>query len=296
MNPEHKPSERSAELLLLVVVFIWALNAPLAKYGIGGLDFLVFNSIRYVVAFVLLVGIFRSRNTWTHVPRPDWLKLIGLGVVANVIYQFLYIFGLKLTTAGNSAVLLSTSPLWTAFFNARIHKDRILPQQWTGMTLSLIGIIMIIIGSGKKLEFGSDAVYGDLLSLAGAMMWGLFTNLLKPLLIRYSAMQVSVITVGVGAVGLTIGAIPAGLTLAWSSVDPVFYVVPLVSASFSIAIANVLWANAVKIIGPSRAANYNNLIPVIAFIAAYLTLHEQVLLIQVFGAAITIAGVWIARR
>lgn len=173
-----------------------------------------FSSIRYVVAFVLLVGIFRSRNTWTHVLRPDWLKLIGLGVVANVVYQFLYIFGLKLTTAGNSAVLLSTSPLWTAFFNARIHKDRILPQQWTGMTLSLIGIIMIIIGSGKKLEFGSDAVYGDLLSLAGAMMWGLFTNLLKPLLIRYSAMQVSVITVGVGAVGLTIGAIPAGLILA----------------------------------------------------------------------------------
>ena len=292
----HKPSERSAEFLLLIVVFIWALNAPLAKYGLGGLDIFVFNSIRYVVAFILLVAIFRSRNTWTYVPRQDWFKLIGLGVVANVVYQLLYIFGLKLTTAGNSAVLLSTSPLWTAFFNAKIHKDKILPQQWTGMVLSLIGIVMIIIGSGKKLEFGSDAVYGDLLSLAGAMMWGLFTNLLKPLLIRYSAMQVSVIAVGVGAVGLTMAAIPSVFTPGWSSVDTVFYVVPFISGAFSIAVANVLWANGVKIIGPSRAANYNNLIPVIAFVAAYLTLHEQVFLIQVFGAAITIAGVWIARR
>jgi drug/metabolite transporter (DMT)-like permease len=293
---QPKPSERSAELLLLVVVLIWALNAPLAKYGLGGLNVFVFNSLRFLVAFSVLLVIFLFRNTWIPVSRSDWFQIIGIGFLSNVVYQLFYIIGLKFTTAGNSAVLLSTSPLWTAFFNARIHKERIFGHQWFGMALSLVGIVMIIIGSGKKLEFGSDALYGDLLSLGAAMMWALFTNLLKPLLTRYSPMQVTVIGVGVGALGLTAVAIPASLSLEWSSVEPVFYVIPFVSGALSNGIAIVLWSYGVRSIGPSRASNFNNLVPVIAFVAAYFTLHEEVFLIQVIGAAVTVTGVWIARR
>lgn len=296
ITPFSKTAERRAELLLFIVVSIWALNAPFAKYGLGGLDVWIFNGIRFAVAPLFLLGIFLSRNSWVPVLRSDWPKLIGLGLLGNFFYQIFYILGLNMTTAGNSAVLLATSPLWTALLSAWIYKGRVYPQQWLGMSISFFGIVLIIIGSGKKLAFGSEAIFGDLLSLGGAILWALNTNLLKPLLTRYSAMQISVVTIGVGGVCLIGAAVPNALAHSWSSTKPIFYAIPIISGAFSNAIAVVLFSYGIKIIGPSRTANFSNLIPVIAFVAAYLTLHEEVAVIQAVGAGVTVTGVWIARR
>jgi drug/metabolite transporter (DMT)-like permease len=52
----------------------------------------------------------------------------------------------------------------------------------------------------------------------------------------------------------------------------------------------------VKHLGPGRTANFNNLVPVLAFIFSYFTLHEQLLPIQFVGAGVTVVGIWIARR
>jgi drug/metabolite transporter (DMT)-like permease len=294
----HQPGreERSAEWLVLTVIVIWALNGPFTKFGLRGLDVFVFNSIRYVLAFLMLAGFFVARWRWVPIQSGDWFNLVRLGLLANVVYQLLFIIGLSMTTAGNSAVLLSTSPLWTALLNAKLHKERVPPQAWFGMAISLAGVVMIIIGSGKKLEFGSNALFGDMLSLAAAFVWALSTNLQKPLLARYSSMQLTLVSVGTGAIVLSLVGVPSVVAVHWSSVETIYWIVPVISGLASIGVANVLWSYGVKYIGPRRTGNYGNLLPVIAFIAAYVALDEQVFLIQWIGAAVTIVGVWIARR
>ncbi len=289
-------NETNAEALLLVVVFIWALNAPLAKYGLSGLNVWVFNSIRFVCAAIVLAVIFFSRSNLTPPSKRDWWLLIRLGLIANVIYQLAYIWGLKLTTAGNSAVLLSTAPIWTALINARLNKEPIPRRALSGMLVSFMGILLIIVGSGKKLEFGSQALYGDLLSLGAAVLWAFNTTLQKPLLSRFSTMQLSVISISIGAIGLSVAALPELLRLSYASVEPRFWVIPIVSGVLSIAVSNVFWSYGVKHLGARRTGVYNNLVPVIAFIASYVALHENVLAIQAVGAAITVVGVGLARR
>ena len=296
MNQLNKARLYFTELLLLIVVIIWAANYPLAKYAMREFSPFVFNSIRFLVAAVTVSGIFFFRSSWKRIEQEDRRKVIVNGLVASIIYQLAFIVGLSMTTAGNSAVLLSTSPLWTIFFNARLHKEKIQPRTIIGMIISLCGVIMIIIGSGKKLEFGSNALFGDLISLAAAALWALNTNLQKPLLAKYSTVQVSVMLVTIGAFGLTLFAIPTALETPWSSVHWTYYLAAIASGVLSIGIANMFWSYGVKRLGPTGAANFNNLVPVIAFTIAYFTLHEQVLAIQMVGAAITIAGVWIARK
>jgi len=284
------------ELLVLGVIIIWAGNFPVAKWGLRGIDPLIFNAIRYVIATSLLLVIYFSRSSWTPVHRTDWPKIIGIGFLANVVYQMAFIFGLHLTTAGNSAVLLSTAPLWTVFISARLHKERIRPIMWAGMFVSFCGVVMIIIGSGKKLELGSSALFGDLITVTAAFLWGLNTNLQKPLLVRYSPLQLTLIMIAVGAVGLSLSAGPVMWSFGWSSVDWTYYAAAIISGALSIAIANVFWSVGVKRLGPSRTANFGNLVPVLAFVASFLVLKEDILLIQVVGAAVTISGVWLARR
>ena len=295
IQPE-KSHNRIIEMWLLLVVVIWATNYPIAKYGISGLNAFVFNSIRYIIASIILCFPFIRHLHWTTVQKGDGLKLFRASVIASVVYQMFFIVGLSMTTAGNSAILLSTSPLWTIFLNARLHKERIMPQVWTGMVLSLCGIVMIIIGSGKKLEFGGNDILGDIISLIAAALWALNTTLQKPLLIKYPAPQFALIQFVIGAVGLSLIAAPSAITLEWGAIHWTYYLAAIVSGTLSIAIANLIWSHGINRIGPGRTANFGNLVPVIAFVVSYFTLNENLLPIQFIGAAVTILGVWVARR
>jgi drug/metabolite transporter (DMT)-like permease len=288
--------DKTTELLLLAVALIWASNYPLTKFGLAALDIFVFNSIRFLVAFVLLVVIMSARSISLKVDSSDRKSIFQLGIIVSIIYQCAFILGIKNTSSGNAAVILSTSPLWTAFFSARIHKVRVLPQTWIGLALSLVGIVLIIIGSGKKFDADAMTVFGDVMVLVAAILWGLNTTLQKPLLTRYSTIELSVMTLGIGAVGLTLIAIPPALTMDWTSVTYPYILAAVLSGLLSIGTANVLWSYGVKKIGPSRTANFNNLVPIFAFLIAYVTIGESVAVLQLLGAGITLCGVWIVRR
>jgi len=165
-----------------------------------------------------------------------------------------------------------------------------------GMLISLAGVVMIVIGSGKKMEFGIAALAGDLISLSAGALWALNTTLQKPIVARYPAAQVSLIMLTVGAIGLSLLAIPAALLLPWQGAGPTHYLAALMSGLLSIGAANVIWTYGVKFLGPGRTSLFSNLIPVLAFLISYFTLDEQVLPIHFIGAAVTVGGVWYARR
>jgi len=212
MMTSGRSEDLKAELLLLLVVLIWASNYPVAKFSIRQLDVFVFNAVRYVVAAALLLAIFwTTRSSWVPLGRADRPRLVRAGVVAGVLYQIAFIIGLSLTTAGNSAVLMATAPLWTIAISARMHREPIAGRVWVGMGLSLAGVVMIIAGSGRSLSMGGVQIWGDLICLAAAVLWAFNTNLQKPLLGRYSPLQLSLMMMSIGAVGLTVSAVPAAV-------------------------------------------------------------------------------------
>jgi drug/metabolite transporter (DMT)-like permease len=286
-----------AELLLLLVVLIWASNYPIAKFSIRQLDPLVFNAVRYGIASVLLFTVFRATGAaWVPVGAGDRVQLLRAGVVAGILYQIAFIFGLKLTTAGNSAVLMATAPLWTVAISARMHNEPIARRVWAGMGLSLAGVVLIIVGSGRRLSVGGVELYGDLISIAAAVLWAFNTNLQKPLLGTYSPLQLSMMMITIGAVGLTLTAVPAAAVTDWSSVEWPAWSGAIASGALSIAVANLIWSTGVKRLGPGRTGSFGNLIPVVALAVSAVTLGESFAPIQIAGAALTIFGVWHARR
>jgi drug/metabolite transporter (DMT)-like permease len=296
MTSPREGGRSRAEALLLVVVIIWASNYPLAKYSISRLDIFVFNGLRYIVAAVSLTVIFYARSHWVPVGRADWPKLVWAGVLANVLYQGAFIIGFSMTTAGSSAILLSTAPLWTVFLNARLHHEKIQPFMWAGMLVSLCGIVLIVLGRGVSVGLDRSALYGDIICLVAALLWAFNTNLQKPLLSRYSPLQLGLVMVSVGAVGLTLAAVPGAAAMDWRAIHWTYYAAAVVSGALSIAVANVFWSYGVKKLGPARTGNFGNLVPVLAFVISYLTLDEQLFPLQFAGAALTVIGVWLARR
>jgi drug/metabolite transporter (DMT)-like permease len=296
MNGRSPSRLYPVESMLLAAVLIWAANYPVSKYGLNGLGVFVFNALRFLVASVFLVLLFVRRFQWMPVEKNDWLKILGLGILGNVIYQAAFVAGLNLTTSGNAAVLLSTSPLWTVLFDAWINRQPVTGGMLWGMGMSLCGVTLVIIGSGKEVIIGGPALSGDLICLAAAGVSALANNLQRPFLVRYGVPQLSLIMIVIGAGGLMLLAVPSAVTTPWTSIHWSYYAAVLVSGAFSIAIGSLFWNRGIKELGPGRAANFNNLIPVLAFVISYFVLGEQLYPTQFIGAAITIAGVWYARR
>lgn len=296
MGHGEPPRSTRVEGVILLCVIIWAGNYAVAKYAIAAIDIMVFNALRFMVAALTLCVLFAAfRTPWQHVSRPDWGKLVGAGVLANVLYQVGFIAGLSLTTAGNSAVLLSTSPLWTLAVSARMHGGEVTPAMWRGVLASIAGVILLITGSGKEFAMGGGEILGDGICLTAALVWAFNTNIQKPLLGRYTPMQLTTVMVSVGAVGLAIIASPAAFRMDWSSVRWTHLAATAASGVLSIAFGSVAWAYGVRHLGPGRTGSYGNLIPLIALAISWILLGEALTLVQIVGAGLTVFGVWHAR-
>jgi len=277
-------------------VTIWAGNASFAKAGVALLDPFVFNAIRFIFAWGVLFVILRSRSEWVPIERSDAGRVLGWAILASVLYQVIFILGLTNTSAGNAAVLLSTSPLWTALLSAQINKERIPAKAIIGMLVSICGIVMILLGSGKNITFGEKALVGDFLSLGAAVLWALNTTLQRPLLTTYSTYQLTLMSITIGAVGLTLLAVPFAIQIDWDTVPTAAIAIAVISGAFAIALANLFWSHGVKWLGPRRTAGFNNLLPVMAFIISWIAFDETILPIQFVGAGCTVLGVWWARH
>jgi drug/metabolite transporter (DMT)-like permease len=63
----------------------------------------------------------------------------------------------------------------------------------------------------------------------------------------------------------------------------------------AIGVAYVLWNRGVRRIGSSRTAAYQNLVPVVALLTAWLWLGEMPTILQIGGAAVVLGGLTLAR-
>ena len=91
------------------------------------------------------------------------------------------------------------------------------------MVISLFGVVLIIFGSSKKISFGSEVLFGDILMFFAAMMWALNTNLQKFFLTRYSASQLTFIWMMVGSASLTLIALPSAQTVDFTALHWSYY-------------------------------------------------------------------------
>lgn len=284
------------EGLLLLCVLIWGANYSVSKFGITRIDPLVYNALRYLIGAgcLAMVLAFGSRRR-VPIARSDRGPLLRAGLIANVFNQLAFILGLSLTSAGNAAIILATAPVMTVLLNARISRLPVPSGVWAGSILSLLGVATIVASSGRDIVLGSRALAGDLLCLLAAFLWAFNTNIQRPLVGKYSPAQVAAAMVGVGAAGLTLAALPALPSVSWDQADGAFVAAAVWSGVFSIALGNILWSNGVKRIGPDRTANFGNLIPVVGFLLSLFALSERFDALQAVGAALTVAGVWLAR-
>ncbi|MBI4670693.1 MAG: DMT family transporter [Chloroflexi bacterium] len=279
---------------LIAMTVIWGLDFIVIKTTLSEISPFAFMAGRFVIAGTLLVLVVKWRQGGFGIPRADWGKVALLGIVGTTIYQPLFLNGLALTKASNSALILASTPAFIVLLNRFIRGERFTLRGWVGIALSFLGITLIVFSSGD-LTLDSSALLGDVFILAATILWSLYSVLSAPLLKRYSSLSLTALSTLFGTIPLVILSIPALLAQPWPSVSPGGWSGLLYSAIFAIVVAYVIWNIGVQRIGGARTAMYNNLTPVIATLAATVFLSESLTVLKIAGAIVIFVGLYLAR-
>ena len=284
---------RLAEAGALLVMVAWAANFVIVKDAIATAPPIGFAFVRFLLAGLVLLAILRWRERSAGIPRRVILPVALLGGLGFGIYQVLWATGLTVTTAGTSALLVATTPIWTVLVALAMRTEAAHRARFLGAGASVGGVALVVAARGLDL---SGSGLGDLFTLAAAVCWGSYLALSAPLLATFSPLRLTTWAILFGTVVM---AIPGGLQLADAGtawLTPAALAAIAYSGIVAGGLANVLIFRAIAVVGPSRVANLQLLVPALTVLFAALALGEPVLAGQVLGGAVIVAGILIARR
>jgi drug/metabolite transporter (DMT)-like permease len=283
-----------SDIALILVVIIWGTNYTVVKEALGSFPPLAFMAVRFAIAAVAMAVVLHLREGWKPLPRATLLKLVGLGLVGNTIYQACFILGVAHTTAANSGMLTSGTPVLTALLGAAFGVERLRKPLAMGLTLAVPGMLLIVSARGPALDAATRQ--GDFLILGASLCWALYTVGIRSLGAELSALRITALTMITGAPGVVLMGLPSVMDLKLESLGPGAWFGVVYSALIPLVLAYVVWNRSVQAVGSSRTAIYNSGIPVVAATTAWLVRGEQPTGLQILGAVLVISGVLVSRR
>jgi drug/metabolite transporter (DMT)-like permease len=289
------------EFILLLVVFVWGTNFVVMKLVLDVMHPHVVNVFRVVSAGVVLVGLHhrrqRSLRQTFFQPLIEFPKeIVAIGILGWFFYQIVFIIGLNNTTAGTAAIIMASLPLWTALMSVAMKTEKLSIIGWLGIAVTMAGTAMVILTGKESVEISTTFLFGNLMMLAAAILWALNTVLTRKLLDRVSPVGITILALIVSLPLLTLLSIPYWEAVDWNSVTWVIWTAIVFSGSLSTGIAIVGWNMAVRQLGASHTAAFQNLVPLIALVTSFLILNEQIVFWQIIGGTSTIAGLIIMRH
>ena len=290
----------AAELGLAATIVIWGLNFAVIKVPLEVIPPFTVNMLRFGVSVAVLGVVYVERcrrrgvSPFADLLQAPW-QVLGLGLLSNLGYQVGFIVGIDRTTAGAAALLIATSPLWTAVVAHLLGIDRLRGAGWAGLALSLGGAALVVLGRAGSAVEGEGL--GIAVMLAAAAAWGVFTVLSRPVLDGgVTPMGLTVWGQTLALPGLVALGVPGVAETDLSLVGEPEVLAVLYSGGLSIGVAYVLWNQSVRIAGPSRTAAYSNLVPFIGLVAGVVLLGEPVEALQIVGGVCIVAGLVVLRR
>ena len=283
-----------ADSLGLVVVLLWAANIPLVKDALREFSPMNFNAVRIPLSAVLLWIPMLLLKRRIHIQPRDIWKILVLGIIGNVFYLTLFIHGLELTKAGNVGLLMSVGTVFTALLSRLLgheYQDR---RVWVGIFLSFGGVAVILLESAE-FAVGTGTLVGDLITLAAACCWSVYTVFSKTLMRSYSPLTFTTLTLSVGAFALFFLSLPDLMDLNWGQISTKSYLELGYSSVFSLAVAYSIWFYCVDRLGSTKTAIYINLVPLGTLLFAWFFIGEEITLLQILGGVLILSGIYLTK-
>ena len=280
-------------LITALVVIIWGTTfvstKVLIQHGLGPIEIMFY---RFVLAYFCLLMVSHKR-LWADNWKDEFMLMLS-GLTGGTFYFIAENTALGITQASNVALLVCTTPIFTALLVHWIFKEPLRRNMIIGSIIALIGVGLVVFSGSVLLQINP---LGDFLSIMAALMWAVYCLILKPLGKKYPTAFITRKVFLYSVISLLVYFLFDPLQV---KTEVLFHPVVTLNLLFLGIVASMLcfiaWNAAVKVLGPSRTANYIYVQPFSTLVLSSIILSEIITLASMIGALCIIGGVYLAEK
>jgi len=255
--------------------------AIFARYAYAdGMDTFTILFLRFALAALLMLILLIARGE--HLPRgATLLRLIGMGSLGYVGQAFCYFTALRYASAGLVSLLLYLYPVFVAVLSAIVWRERMTAGKGLVLLLALVGTALTAGPAGGQTP-------GVLLAVAAAAIYSVYIIVGAQVMKSVTAVQSSVVIFGsaaavFGALMAVNGPHPPMTVSGWAAIAAIVLIATIVAV--------VAFLAGLERIGPTNAAMFSTLEPVVTVSLAVLLLGETLKPLTLLGGGLILAAV-----
>lgn len=275
-----------AELLLLATLwggsFLWLrVAAPVL-----GPVWLI--ELRVLLASLVLLPLLLRLNLMGEMRR-HWRALLIVGSLNSALPFLLFAFSAISLSAGFTAILNATTPLFGTVIAAVWLKEKLTIASILGSAIGFIGVVILV--GWEPIALTPGFLLAVFAGLLGALMYAIAAPYTKQQLSGVSSL---VLTTGsqLGAAFLLLPALPFTIPQQSPSTFVIFSVIAL--AVLSTSFAYILYYRLIQNVGPTKALTIAYLVPPSALIWGAIVLQEAITGAMIVGCSLVLLGTAIA--
>jgi drug/metabolite transporter (DMT)-like permease len=281
-------------LLIILAVIFWGSSFIATKVALKELSPETIISLRLIIAsvFLFITAIVYKKDFTINLESQGIIFILALIAVFHLMIQ---VTGLKHTTASNTGWIIGTAPIFMAILAAIFFKEKMGLLKISGIIIAMFGLLLLI-GKGNITNVDLIENKGDLLVLASAFTWGVYSMVNKKISLSYSPLM----TILYLFVMMTIIIIPFNLNEA--SVNSVVHlslngwISTLFLGLFCSGIAYVIWAYSLRDLESAKVGAFLYFEPLITVLAAWVLLSESITFLMILSGVIITLGVILVNK
>lgn len=290
-------SQLKAHLGLLGTNLFFAINYSAIKYFIGHNYAGPFgiNIIRISVSVVLFWVLFLFDKPEKKIEKKDIPSFMLCALTAIALNQMLFIKGLAFTFPIHAALLTLITPILITVMAARVLREKITIAKYFGLLLGAVGAVLLI--TTREISApGNNVVLGDILVVFSAIAYTFYFILVKPLMAKYSPVQVIRWLFTFGFFMTLPFCFTEFKEISWQLFtvkDWFFLFLIVIPGTFLAYVFNVY---GIQKLSASMAGAYIYSQPVFAVIIAMIFLKEELSFHKIIAASLIFAGVYLSNK
>lgn len=289
-----KSDNARGHLAAFVTILIWGITFISTKVLLRVFTPIEILLIRFAIGYAALWCV-RPRRLKTEDKKQE-KYFAAAGLCGITLYYLLENIALAYTLASNVGVIISIAPFFTVIFAWMfLHDKQPGIRFFMGFLLAMAGIALLSFGKNASLQVNP---IGDLLGVAAAVIWAVYSILTKK--ISGFGYDTILTTRRIFFYGL-IFMVPISFSMGFH--------VELRDLSAGGALPNLLflglgasalcfvtWNTAVKQLGSVKTSVYIYMVPVITTVTSALILHETLTATAICGILLTLTGLFLSEK
>ena len=283
-----------ASLVPLLFVVLWSTGFVGAKLGLPDCEPLTLLSLRYGSVLLLMGAVaLATRAPWPATPA-QWLHIGVSGLLVHAVYLGGVFTAIRLgLPAGVTALVVGLQPVLTALGAGLFLRERVRATQWAGLALGLAGVVLVV---AHKVAGSGGPAAATLLVPAVIALVGITAGTL------YQKRFCPSFDLRTGSVVQFLPCLVVTVLAAWRTETMAVRWTPtftfalawlvLVLSLGAVSLLNVLIRSGSAV----NVASLFYLTPPVTALIAWAMFGETLTGLALAGMAVTVFGVWLARK